>query len=95
MRKLQSLYRWLSAFGIDLLRFKRAVRIFPAVLGEYSVLKKQNQEAVAKYKLKFSMPQLDDKYSSSGVASGHYFHQDLLVAKKIFHRNPTPCKFPF
>lgn len=34
------------------------------------------------------VPCLDDKGRSSGVGSGHYFHQDLLVARRIFARNP-------
>jgi len=33
-------------------------------------------------------PILDDFESQSGVASGHYFHQDLLVASFIFSKNP-------
>lgn len=33
-------------------------------------------------------PVLGDRYASSGTASGHYFHQDLLVARKIFLATP-------
>ncbi len=33
-------------------------------------------------------PSLDDKGQPGGTASGHYFHQDLLVARRIFARNP-------
>lgn len=33
-------------------------------------------------------PELADRFDSSGVMSGHYFHQDLLVAKKIYIHNP-------
>lgn len=33
-------------------------------------------------------PCLDDKHAASGEASGHYFHQDLLVARRIFARKP-------
>ena len=31
---------------------------------------------------------LNEKFADSGIASGHYFHQDLLVARKIFQHNP-------
>jgi len=31
---------------------------------------------------------LDDRFDQSGTASGHYFHQDLLVASRIFINNP-------
>lgn len=30
-----------------------------------------------------------DKDEEGGSAKGHYFHQDLLVAQKIFNNNPT------
>lgn len=33
-------------------------------------------------------PCLRDWHDSSGTASGHYFHQDLLVAQKIYAKNP-------
>lgn len=33
-------------------------------------------------------PILNEKYAESGIASGHYFHQDLLIARKIFESNP-------
>ena len=32
--------------------------------------------------------QLKDYHDSAGSARGHYFHQDLLVAQKVFHENP-------
>jgi len=32
---------------------------------------------------------LDDRSSPSGAASGHYFHQDLLIARRIFQRKPV------
>jgi len=34
-------------------------------------------------------PFLEDRFLISGTASGHYFHQDLLVANRIFINNPT------
>ncbi|MBU1107591.1 MAG: DUF268 domain-containing protein [Candidatus Riflebacteria bacterium] len=33
-------------------------------------------------------PCLSDRYEQSGSAKGHYFHQDLLVAQKIFNNKP-------
>jgi len=32
---------------------------------------------------------LIDYYDNAGSASGHYFHQDLLVASFIFKKNPS------
>lgn len=33
-------------------------------------------------------PILDDKFSASGTMKGHYFHQDLLIARKIYENKP-------
>ena len=33
-------------------------------------------------------PIYEDRDSDAGVATGHYFHQDLLVAREIFERKP-------
>ncbi|MES9855584.1 MAG: DUF268 domain-containing protein [Sedimenticola sp.] len=40
------------------------------------------------FKMGKSYPCLDDRYQSSGTAKGHYFHQDLHVAKRIFEEKP-------
>jgi len=33
--------------------------------------------------------QLNDRFAEAGTMSGHYFHQDLLVARKIYAANPV------
>lgn len=35
------------------------------------------------------MPYLMDRFKDAGVTRGHYFHQDLWVAKEIFRQNPA------
>ena len=34
-------------------------------------------------------PILNERFAESGIMSGHYFHQDLFVARKIFEANPN------
>ena len=34
-------------------------------------------------------PILNERFSKSGTISGHYFHQDLFVARKIFIPSPN------
>jgi hypothetical protein len=34
-------------------------------------------------------PILSDRKDSAGIASGHYFHQDLWAASKIYERHPA------
>jgi hypothetical protein len=51
----------------------------------------QSQETSAAREFPFGKiyPILNDRFSESGSASGHYFHQDLLVARRIFLNNPV------
>jgi Caenorhabditis protein of unknown function, DUF268 len=79
---------WFESFGIQLLKMKSAAQGVPFVIKDYFQLKKQNELAETKWKLGFTMPCFHDKYDFGGVASGDYFHQDLLVAQKIFTAQP-------
>lgn len=88
MRLTRSVMAWLNAFGIDVLKFFLAVRGLPQVLREYSKLKRQNAHSAQKWPIRFNLPCLHDRYAESGTASGHYFHQDLYVARRIFERRP-------
>jgi SAM-dependent methyltransferase len=86
-----ALYRiifWFESFGIQLLKMKSAIQGLPFVVKDYVQLRKQNKLARKQWKLGFSMPCFHDKYDFGGVASGDYFHQDLLVAQKIFKAQP-------
>jgi len=41
------------------------------------------------FALHLSLPALNDRFSQSGSASGHYFHQDLLIARRIYMNKPS------
>jgi len=82
-------YPWTLAFGFDPFRTKRALRGLLITFREYQRIKSQNALLGKKYEIKFSYPVFSDRYEPAGIASGHYFHQDLLVAQKIYQRNPT------
>lgn len=85
---LKALYWWISAFGFDAVRFVDAVRGLPFVLKDYFTIKRENTASSRSWPLRLTMPCLEDKYAASGTASGHYFHQDLLVARRIYVRKP-------
>lgn len=55
---------------------------------DYSELKRQAKRSKEPFPLGKLYPCLDEKDDQSGTASGHYFHQDLLVAQKIFYNRP-------
>jgi hypothetical protein len=82
------LLSWLNAFGINPVAGLVAFRDLQKTIGEYRVLRKQNAQLKDKWHLEFSSPQLTDRSDDGGVASGHYFHQDLLVARRVFERMP-------
>jgi SAM-dependent methyltransferase len=79
---------WFESFGIQLLKMKSAIQGVPFVIKDYFQIRTQNKRAQKQWKLGFTMPCFHDKYDFGGVASGDYFHQDLLVAQKIFKAQP-------
>ena len=85
---LASFARWLRAFGIELRTLPAALKGFWRYQGDFYRLKRQNQAALSKWSIRLNYPCLKDFYDQSGTAKGHYFHQDLLVAQKIFARSP-------
>jgi hypothetical protein len=54
---------------------------------DYAKIKKQ-KGLDSKFSFGDSYPILNDRFANSGIMSGHYFYQDLFVAKKIFLNNP-------
>lgn len=48
----------------------------------------QKSKSAFPLKLRYLYPNLSDRYSKAGEAKGHYFHQDLWAARKIFKYKP-------
>jgi hypothetical protein len=80
--------KWINAFGIDPLRFRSALRNLPLTVRDFRALSAQNERSDDKWHIDFRSPCFHDRADAGGTASGHYFHQDLLVARRIFERNP-------
>lgn len=81
-KKFPIAYIWMNP--AKLLRFITSI---PRLYKDYIKLKKQlNHNKDFKVERFFLIA--DDKYDNSGSANGHYFHQDLLVAQKIFEAKP-------
>jgi len=81
------LANWLNGFGIDVFKLRRGIKGFPAAMTEYQLFNSQ-QGNDSQFPLQFNYRCPADRFEEGGVASGHYFHQDLFVAQKIFARNP-------
>lgn len=88
-RMLRSTYSLLLLFGIDPLKAIYSIRSFPAYFHDLMTLKSQRQSAAREFPLGKPYPCLGDRFIDSGSAKGHYFHQDLLVARRINLTNPN------
>ena len=83
--RIKTLKHIITGIGLDPLKIIIGINRFFPFLIEYIKFKKTNGK-----NKKISMhPCLFDKNEAGGIASGHYFFQDLIVAQKIFLRNPV------
>jgi hypothetical protein len=89
MRKtFRKLLAWLAAFGIDPFKGRSAIKNLPATVKQFRSIKHQNSLIEDTWSISFCAPYFQDQNASAGVASGHYFHQDLFVARRIHERTP-------
>lgn len=84
--------KWFNKYGglIGINPFKAInfCRKLPQYYRDWKTLKADADEHLIPFPgIKF-YPCLHDKAMRGGKASGHYFHQDLLVAQKINYHNP-------
>ncbi|HEY5591679.1 MAG TPA: DUF268 domain-containing protein [Paludibacter sp.] len=84
---INNLKKNLRLFGIDLVVLKNSLRGIGFYIRDLSTIKKQ-KGTDTNFELGKKNPILGERFTESGKMSGHYFHQDLLVAQKIFKNNP-------
>tara|TARA_R110000868_G_scaffold155691_6_gene382195 strand:- start:67272 stop:68054 length:783 start_codon:yes stop_codon:yes gene_type:complete len=84
-----NIYRWLTAFGFNPKKFLYSFCSLKTVVLEYRTLKIQQKNSTLSFPVSFNHPNLSDRHEASGVAKGHYFHQDYFVAKKVYESSPT------
>lgn len=84
---LVQLYKTLRLFGFDPIAFITAIRGLQFYFHDLSEIKKQKGQD-SKFIFGRNFPILHERRSESGTMSGHYFHQDLFVARKIYINNP-------
>ena len=77
---------YLTGFRPKLL-FRNLKGISP-FLKDLRTYNRMNSGSAFQIRLRNIFPILSDKEDSAGLAGGHYFHQDLWAAKKIFKRRP-------
>lgn len=82
---MKKILKYFNGVGVDIVRLVNTFRGIPYYIKDYITLKKNIQDDM--FLIKF-YPILSDKYEQGGTARGHYFHQDLLIAQKIYKANP-------
>ena len=80
-------YSILKQFGLDPIAFINSFRGLWFYFKTFFKIKKQKGND-SKFNFRSIYPILGDRFSESGTMSGHYFHQDLFVARRIFLNNP-------
>lgn len=85
---LKLLQRVFNLFAWDYKSFLKNIKHLPFYITDYFKIKRQLKKNNDFKTISF-FPVLTDKDDSGGTHSGHYFHQDLLVAQKIFENSPV------
>jgi len=86
---LQNAYMLVTTFGFDPRRTLQALRDLPDYFRDRDELKRQMAaSADSPFPFGKSYPVLGERSENSGTASGAYFHQDLLVARRIHANQP-------
>jgi SAM-dependent methyltransferase len=88
-RRLRIAMNGLALLGIDPRNTIHFIKGLPSYLRDFQTLKRQKQSSARAFPFGKPYPCFGEKSSDSGSAKGHYFHQDLLVARRIYLNNPT------
>ena len=83
------LHRQIPLTGFDPRVLFESLRGIPTYIADWLRYRKLNPPPTFPIRLRYATPILTDRHASAGSASGHYFHQDLWAAKKIYQRRPT------
>jgi hypothetical protein len=75
-------------FGIDTRKTVRSLKGLPGYFSDLKTLKSQRTSAKTQFRFGRPFPCLDDRLAQGGSARGHYFHQDLLVARRVNQNKP-------
>ena len=84
MKQIPGLF--LKLFGINTLYLKNKLGL-DSFYADLEKLKKQ-KGSDSSFQIGKLHPVLGERYAEAGIMSGHYFHQDLYVARRIYVNNP-------
>lgn len=85
---LRTVFSFVGQFGLDISRLSKSLKGLPWFLRDLSLFRKQLLHEQEGFGITRYYPCLTEKQSESGFTKGHYFQQDLLVARKVYAANP-------
>jgi len=88
MRVFELFLNGLAMFGFDPRATLRNCHGIPFYLRDFFELRRQGRKSGISFPFGVPFPCLTERFEVSGGISGAYFHQDLLVARRIFASNP-------
>ena len=86
--KIQSMNHSMSKYGFDPILFVTSLKPTARFYRDLLRFKKLSSKTETNQGPISWKPQLGDLNDGAGVSQGHYFWQDLIVARRIFEQNP-------
>jgi len=87
-KRIYKIYKFLKIIGLDPLKMINFIRGIPFYYRDLRKIKLQKGNN-SDFTFGIPYPILSDRFSKAGIMSGQYFHQDLLVAKRIYKNKPV------
>jgi len=81
-------YHLCNQAGLDPLRLLRSLAGLPIHVRNFFAFRWRMPSGRREFSWGAWMPCLGDRFETSGTARGHYFHQDLWAAQRIFKNRP-------
>lgn len=84
------LYQVMTGVLLDPISLARHITEMPVFLANFVRYRQRQGEAVPNFRirLRYLYPVLGERHASAGLASGHYFHQDIWAARLIHRAEP-------
>lgn len=84
---MRQLYKLMLLFGFDGKKLYQSLVGLPRYFSDLKKFNKlRSKDDIFNFSQKY--PILNEWYAEAGTAKGHYFHQDLYIAQKVFKNNP-------
>jgi hypothetical protein len=88
MNPIQKINFYFKTFGFTPKKFYYSLKGMPAFVRNYRKFKKLLYKENSDFEITNFYPCPDDRFDYAGTLPGHYFHQDIYAANKIWENNP-------